>query len=399
MLRELFRRTYPRYEGSPHAADFEGFGSWLHDRGHAEKPTRWFVRRLYRAMQTLAPLPGSVFSSEQLRLAFAGFPRKGYVGTERLFRLYLSVAGRLVLDAPVQPRFVLRDEYLEYCRELRGHAPLTLIYNRWTLTDFLSRLLEPDQVPADLSPQAIDMFFSARGPELSRRTFHHLVREARSFLRFAFERGSLPRPLHCFELPKAFRFEQPPRALRWKHVEELLASIDHSNPVNERDHAILHLMAHYGLRPGEVTSLQLESIDWQACTLRVYQSKTRSTLVLPLSANTLKTLRHYIDRSRPRTSRTDLFVNILSPHSPMGQSSVAGRFRWHVLRSGLPLEGSVYALRHTFAMRLLGNGVGIKTIGDLMGHHSVASTSAYLRIQTDMLREVALDVPLQGAAS
>jgi hypothetical protein len=32
-----------------------------------------------------------------------------------------------------------------------------------------------------------------------------------------------------------------------------------------------------------------------------------------------------------------------------------------------------------------------------MGHNSLDSTSAYLRIQTDMLREVALDVPAEVA--
>jgi site-specific recombinase XerD len=46
-------------------------------------------------------------------------------------------------------------------------------------------------------------------------------------------------------------------------------------------------------------------------------------------------------------------------------------------------------------MRLLGAGVGMKLVGDLMGHSSLASTSAYLRIQLDMLREVALDVPAE----
>ena len=62
--------------------------------------------------------------------------------------------------------------------------------------------------------------------------------------------------------------------------------------------------------------------------------------------------------------------------------------------SGLPLEGvSSYALRHSFAMRLLRQGVGVKTIGDLLGHHSLESTCVYLRIETDMLRTVALPVP------
>jgi site-specific recombinase XerD len=53
----------------------------------------------------------------------------------------------------------------------------------------------------------------------------------------------------------------------------------------------------------------------------------------------------------------------------------------------------VYRLRHTFAMRLLSRGVGMKAIGDVLGHHSFYGTSAYLRLDVGMLRGVALPVP------
>ena len=62
--------------------------------------------------------------------------------------------------------------------------------------------------------------------------------------------------------------------------------------------------------------------------------------------------------------------------------------------AGLPDCGKhVYRLRHTLAMRLLGRGVGIKAIGDVLGHRSFYGTSAYLRLDVAMLRGVALEVP------
>ena len=62
--------------------------------------------------------------------------------------------------------------------------------------------------------------------------------------------------------------------------------------------------------------------------------------------------------------------------------------------AGLPLsDHSPYGLRHGFAMRLLERGVGIKAIGDLMGHRSLESTGVYLRLNTEALRDVALSVP------
>lgn len=52
-----------------------------------------------------------------------------------------------------------------------------------------------------------------------------------------------------------------------------------------------------------------------------------------------------------------------------------------------------YGLRHGFAVRLLTRGVGIKTIGDLLGHRSFESTQVNLRLDTDLLRAIALPVP------
>ena len=63
-------------------------------------------------------------------------------------------------------------------------------------------------------------------------------------------------------------------------------------------------------------------------------------------------------------------------------------------RSGLnlPIAGT-QVLRHSFATRLMQQGVSIKAIGDTLGHRDIESTSVYLRLDVDELRQVALPVP------
>ena len=58
-----------------------------------------------------------------------------------------------------------------------------------------------------------------------------------------------------------------------------------------------------------------------------------------------------------------------------------------------PGRYSAYSLRHAFAMRLLERGVGVKAIGDLLGHRNLESTCVYLRLDMAALRGVALPVP------
>lgn len=396
MLEQLFSRSLSRYTSSPHAADLDAFSTMLAARGLDNRRTERHTRRLLWVLEAGALQPNATIGVDVLRATFAAWPRKGYVGTWRLFCRYLQERGRLGAPEPCQPRFALKDQHLERRVELRGIAPATVAYDNWALTDFLSRVLEPDQAPSSITRQSVDNFFRLRGPQLARRTFHHTVQVVRCYLRYAFDTEAMPEPLHEFELPQAFRFEQPPRALPASQVQALLASIDRSTPIGIRDHAILHLMAGYGLRPGEVAALKRASIDWQALTLRVVQSKTRSVLLLPLSPDTIVVLRQYVERSVAVSNGTELFGLVHPPFGPMSSAAITVRFKVHARRSGLPIaDASAYALRHSFAMRLLGAGVGIKLIGDLMGHSSLASTSAYLRIQTDMLREVALDVPAE----
>ena len=94
-----------------------------------------------------------------------------------------------------------------------------------------------------------------------------------------------------------------------------------------------------------------------------------------------------------------LFLRARSPIRALTHYAVVDVFATRAQQSGLPLQGaSSYALRHAFAMRLLHRGVGVRAIGDLLGHRSLESTCVYLRIDTDMLRAVALPVPAVAAS-
>lgn len=178
----------------------------------------------------------------------------------------------------------------------------------------------------------------------------------------------------------------------------MLRSINRSDPLGCRDHAMLYLMAYYGLRPSEVVTLTLASIDWANKTLHVEQSKTHSLLVLPLSDQALRVLKRYLRCGRPGSAHPQLFLRGRTPAGSLEHTALSDIYEKRAKLSELPLEGSSsYSLRHAFAMRLLERGVGIKAIGDLLGHHTLESTCVYLRLQTEALREVGLPIPSPAA--
>lgn len=316
--------------------------------------------------------------------------------TKNHFQRYLTSRGRLRVPV-IKDRFAeLRKRYHQELLEVRGFAQSTLRQHATTVADFLKRSLGPRRKLHGLTHQDIERFIAIKSRENCRQSVQHIVAAVRAFLRYCHDQGEIPTRLDVIDTPRTYRSELLPRAIEWSAIQKLLRSIDRSTGAGKRDYAILHLMAYYGLRPSEVTALPVDSINWRDSTLRIEQRKTRSDLVLPLAAITVRTLRRYLDRDRGYdvSKYPQLFLRNHCPHRGLKQTAISEMFARRAQASGLGERAySAYSLRHAFAMRLLSRGVGIKAIGDVLGHRDLESTCVYLRLDLDALRDVALPVP------
>ncbi len=400
MLKELFPKHYTRYTESPAAPWLQSFAEWLVEEGYVHHSARGHVRRLRQSLERgSSPVPpDSSFTPDNLTALFTGHGQKvRFKATERAFCRFLRTQERLIEDKKFSQFDELLSAYRTHLTELRGLREATVSQHFSTISRFLAEALPSNSPLSSLSPQAVEAFVVANGQRVKRQTLQHIVAHLRSFLRFCYDEKVILRRLDSIDTPRTYRGELPPRALPWNHVLGLLRSIDRSQMSGCRDHAMLYLMAHYGLRPSEVASLSVDSVDWASRTLRVEQSKTRTTLVLPLSDEALRVLKRYLRSGRPSNTRPGLFLSNRSPIRQITHYAVCDVYTKRARDSGLPLEGtSSYCLRHSFAMRLLTRGVGVKIIGDLLGHRTLESTCVYLRLQTEALRGVALPVPNEG---
>ncbi|PHS02220.1 MAG: integrase [Leeuwenhoekiella sp.] len=402
MLQQLFPKYHSRFTQSSAAPLLQGFAEWLIQQGYAHDPAHNHVSRLRRVLEAENPVERRApFKLDEITQWFATqatllspSQQPLYRGTQHAFERYLEAKGQLVKPTPTGRFEALLDLYTRRLRDLYGFRPNTISQHVVTVSAFLEQALPADAPMASLTREAVEAFVTTVGNRVTRQTLQHVVARLRAFLRFCHEQGELAQRLDRIDTPRVYRGELPPRALQWKLVLALLRSIDRSDPAGCRDHAMLYLMAYYGLRPSEVAALNLDSIDWVAQTLQVEQRKTHSTLVLPLSRQALRVLRHYLRYGRSGSRHRHLFLRHRSPAGAISRCAVGDVYEKRSRQSGLPLAGtSAYSLRHAFAMRLLERGIGIKAIGDLLGHRSLESTCVYLRLQVDALRDVALPLP------
>lgn len=397
MIEQLFPRDWGYFAMSAHGDVICDFADWIVRRGYSRICSRVYVRHLRKVLavndverDAMGRIRLSTVDGWFLPLSHDSI----YCATRRAVVRYLMARSLLVSDAASGPLEAVVGEYRTFLLTVRGLSATTTGQHARTVKALIDFACPDPQRLARLRQQDIEAFVERSGTVMSRPSLQHEIAHLRSFLRFCADRGYTKSKLDVIDMPRVYRGELPPRALDWPMVCKLLDSIDTSAPEGLRDHAILYLMAHFGLRPSEVAALTVDAIDWTAGKVRVEQRKTRSSIILPLDEQARRVIRRYLDARRPDSPWKEIFLKVRCPPDPIKAATIDDIFSKRLRLSGLSVTASgPYSLRHSFAMRLLQKGVGIKTIGDLLGHRSLESTCVYLRLHVEALREVGLPVP------
>jgi integrase len=182
--------------------------------------------------------------------------------------------------------------------------------------------------------------------------------------------------------------------LPWLTVQAFLQSIGRNTAAGKRDYAIFSLIAAYGLRACDVAALKLEDIKWRAKCIRICQTKTGSPLELPLIDEVGLALYNYLKGVPRYGNYRHVFLLLKAPGGILKPRVVIRAFGRWAQKSGLdiPYKGP-HCLRHSYAIHLCRQGIPLKTIGDILGHITPESTAGYIRLKTEDLRGVALNIP------
>jgi integrase/recombinase XerD len=291
----------------------------------------------------------------------------------------------------------LVGEFARHLREHRGNPPSTIHKKTQQVRTFVAFLHGRRRRPHQTRLQDLDEFLIRCRRRYARATVADIGSTLRSFMRFLLATGRVSVDLApSIAMPIVRRLERPHRTLPWEDVRRILRAVDRSSPCGRRDYALLLMMSTYGMGAGEVIRLTLDDVDWQASTVHVVRPKTGVEFLLPLLPAVARALVSYLRRGRPLHARTrHLFVTMRAPHQQLACSvTIRHILHTHAQRAGVsaPFLGT-HVLRHTHACRQMELGTRTKVIGDILGHRNSESTSAYLRVSTERLRQIALPVP------
>jgi site-specific recombinase XerD len=283
--------------------------------------------------------------------------------------------------------------YLAFVRQHRGRRTTHQLEN--ALRRFFDWLIKTDIVSIqELTPAGIrDYLSSLHG--FRRATIAVHASALRGWLGYLRLEGLVQLDFAAaVVLPRRPAISMPPAVWDKATIEKVLGSVNRATALGKRDYAMLLLGARYGLRSSDIRTLRFEDIHWREQRIVLIQSKTQQPLELPLLADVDAALVDYLRHGRPASPAREIFVRHQRPIAPFTDRNN----QWAVMARALRAAGVVasperrgfHRLRHSLATQLLGNGIALDVISDVLGHTSVDATRRYTQVDLPSLRSVAL---------
>ncbi len=184
-------------------------------------------------------------------------------------------------------------------------------------------------------------------------------------------------------LPPALRVDEA-RAL----LEAAASHADDGSPVGVRDVAIIELLYATGIRVGELCGLDVDDVDRERRVVRVL-GKGRKERTVPFGTPAERAVERWLQAGRPALA-------VSGSGAALFLGARGGRIDQRAVRTlvhtrlvdvpGAPDLGP-HGLRHTAATHLLEGGADLRTVQELLGHASLATTQIYTHVTTDRLRK------------
>jgi integrase/recombinase XerC len=208
----------------------------------------------------------------------------------------------------------------------------------------------------------------------------------KGFFRWRETMTGAPSPAGAIRSPKTER--RLPAILQQDEVRRLIEGGEQPlAPAAIRDRAIMETLYSSGLRVSELCGLNWRDIDQRAAMVMVRQGKGNKDRLVPIGEPALQALKHWRP-AMPIAWEPDgpVFTNLRGGRltTRAVEAMLARRIETTAMRTAITPHG----LRHCFATHMLNNGADLRSIQEMLGHASLATTQRYTHLNIAHLKEV-----------
>lgn len=280
------------------------------------------------------------------------------------------------------------DDHCEHLAAVRGLSQHTVRAYRSDLTELATHLaVEPGEVTLRrLRGWLADLTETGAAPA----TVQRRVASVRGFFAWAATEGLIGAdPASRLKAPK--RSRKLPRVPTESSMGTTFAAAatrvgEEGDALAVRDLALIEVLYSSGLRVSELCDLRLGAVDWARSALTVL-GKGGKERTVPVGRPALDALTAWLER-RPEVARPDAPDAVfLGARGGALDPRVARRVVHEATRAAGPgAEVGPHGLRHAMATHLIEGGADLRSVQEMLGHSSVATTQIYTHVTSERLR-------------
>jgi integrase/recombinase XerC len=245
--------------------------------------------------------------------------------------------------------------------------------------------------PRDLELADLRSWLAHEGADgHARSTLARRAAAARVFTAWAHQRGLLPSdPGDRLATPTQHR--SLPGVLKQSEAAAVLdvavIAADDGDPVHQRDLLVLELLYATGMRVGELVGLDVDDIDDGRRTVRVLGKGAKERTV-PYGLPAQRALDGWLGQGRPRLRTSDSGAALLLGVRGRRLDQRTARTIVHRKLADVPgvTDLGPHGFRHSTATHLVEGGADLRSIQELLGHATLATTQIYTHVSVERLR-------------
>lgn len=284
------------------------------------------------------------------------------------------------------------DDFERYLRAEAGRSAHTIRAYLGDLRSLRGYLAAVGlQRPADIDLAVLRSWLADQaGDGAARRTIGRRAAAVRTFLRWAERTGRLPTDPSVRLVARGREHTLPP-VLTAQHAAGLmtLAAVraDDDDPVHLRDRAMVELLYATGVRVGELVGLDVDDADLHDRVMRVFGKGAKERMV-PFGLPARDAVRDWLSRGRPQLAVVGSGAALFLGRRGRRINQRQVRTAVHELLSHVAEAPDLgpHGLRHSAATHLLDGGADLRSVQELLGHASLATTQIYTHVSVDRLR-------------
>lgn len=256
----------------------------------------------------------------------------------------------------------------------------------------LSRLFLFASLPSRLedvhTDHILEFIRSEKQQGRSAATLARRMASVKAFFRFLNSEGICAvNPAAILELPRLW--QRLPSVLNEREVAKLLKQPPFDTSLGLRDIALMEFLYATGARISEALALCLENVEGEESYVHLY-GKGKKERIVPVGKKARHALQLYLAFGRPLLCKNpeELRVFLSRRGRPLTRDNAWRAVVKYARKAKITKPISPHTLRHSFATHLLERGADLRTVQELLGHHSIATTQKYTHLDTKWLQRV-----------